>query len=162
MLDRQTMRRVSSAPNILTCAGSSKAISFSGSSDKLDKSINHSKVRVHSVQDLASVTTNSLENQLVHYAQSISTNKGVASVFCFEAEIDRKEGPPVQSNNEDISSLASCLATPLMEEGEPTSNESLNRIDETDSNVVFPKSFRRSHRRRIRRWEVPSRIAKRV
>ena len=156
------MRRVSSAPNILACAGSIKALPFSGSSDKLDKSNNHSKVRVHSVQDLASITANSHENQLAHYAQSISTNKGVASVFCFEAEAERKEGPPIRMNEDDMSSLASCLATPLMEEGEPASNESLNRIKKSDIDVEFPKSYRRSHRRRIRRWEVPSRIAKRV
>lgn len=142
------MRRVSSAPNLHK---NTKSVHHSTSSDKLDKANYHKKMKVQSVSDLANLMANTLiENKLVQYSQLMSTNKGVASAVCFEAETS-KAAPAIEEE------LASCLSSPLMEEG-----EFLLELDvvDADTNVVVP--FKRPKRRVLTRWDVPSRIAKRV
>lgn len=151
------MRRVSSAPNVCALP---KSIPLSGSSDKLDKqsSVAGNKVKVRSVQDLNTLPNNTLEAHFIQYTQSIASNKGIASVLCFENQTDMNDIPSIEKQDEEISSLASCLSTPLMEESSVLEDE--NSIPIQESSTVLPKRYAKS--RRVRRWQVPSRIAKRV
>ncbi len=144
------MRRVSSAPNL---HHNTKSVHHSTSSDKLDKANSHSqkRMKVQSVSDLANLMANTLiENKMVQYSQLMSTSKGVASAVCFEAEAS-KAAPAIEEE------LASCLSSPLMEEGDP-----LLELDIVDANTNVVVPFKRPKRRVLTRWDVPSRIAKRV
>ncbi len=142
------MRRVSSAPN-LYASQHGKPLAQSTSGDKLDKGCIQKRTRVHSFQDLANVPLVPIENQLTQYSQVMSLSKGVASALCFEADVGA--APAIVDDTED---LASCLSTPLMEEGK--FDVELDIVD-AQNGVVIPA---RRPRRNLTRWDVPSRIAK--
>ena len=145
------MRRVNSAPNMHQGI---KAIPHSNSGEKLDKAGSQKRTKVQSVSDLAnSSVIPFIENKLLQYSQLMSTSKGVASVMCFEAEAS-KVAPAVEDVKEE---LASCLSTPLMEEGDPALE--LDILD-ADRNIIVP--CKRPKRRVMTRWDVPPRIANRV
>ena len=144
------MRRVSSAPNL---CGSIKSVPHSNSGDKLDKASFHKRSRVQSVSDLVNASAMPLiENQMVQLSQLMSSSKGVASALCFE--IETRNAPAIVEESEE---LASCLSTPLMEEGDLTPEMD---IVDRNNNVIVP--FKKPRRRVLTRWDVPSRIAKRV
>ena len=151
------MRRVSSAPNICALP---KSIPLSSSSDKLDKQSSTGKIKVRSMQDLNTPLNNALETHFVQYTQSIASNKGIASVLCFGNENAFNDVPSIEKQDDDISSLASCLSTPLMEESSVLEDDVSISIQERSGDNVQPRRYAKS--RRIRRWQVPSRIAKRV
>ena len=140
------MRRVNSAPSL---CGGLPPIPHSTSGEKLDKANPRKRTKVQSISDLANLSAIPLiENQLVQYSQLVSTSKGVASIVCFEAE--SKDAPAIREERED---LASCLSSPLMEEGDPTLE--LDIVD-LDRNIIVP--LKRPKRRVLTRWDVPSRI----
>lgn len=149
------MRRVSSAPSLNGGQSCVKSVPNSSSGDKLDKALSHKRTKVQSVSDLTNVSAiPPLENQLVRYAQLMSTSRGIASAVCFETESRNAPAPAVQEGNEDI---ASCLSSPLMEEEDV--KPEMDLID-VNNNQVVP--LKRPRRKTLTRWEVPSRIAKRV
>lgn len=152
------MRRVSSAPNLNGGQYCTKSVPHSSSGDKLDKTTSQKRTKVQSVSDLVNMSAiPPLENQLVQFSLFLSTSKGVASAVCFEAE--SATAPAVDEGNKN---MASCLSSPLMEEGDPTLELDIMDADKNTLIPLFNGAVKRPKRKNLTRWEVPSRIAKRV